>query len=56
MLVLLAAPKAPSYYPNIGFSRHESVWILRADGPLPRFERFLTLLADLSLRYNAANA
>lgn len=30
-LVLLAAPKAIEYYPKIGFARHESAWILRAD-------------------------
>ena len=34
MLVLLAAPKASEYYPRIGFSRHESAWILRAEAPL----------------------
>ena len=34
MLVLLAAPKASQYYPRIGFSRHESAWILRAEAPL----------------------
>ncbi|MEA2659548.1 MAG: hypothetical protein QOF64_2144 [Candidatus Binatota bacterium] len=34
MLVLLAAPKASEYYAHIGFSRHESAWILRAEAPL----------------------
>jgi predicted N-acetyltransferase YhbS len=34
MLVLLAAPKASEYYPRIGFSRHESAWILCAEAPL----------------------
>jgi GNAT superfamily N-acetyltransferase len=34
MLVLLSAPKAVAYYPKIGFTRHESAWILRADDPL----------------------
>jgi GNAT superfamily N-acetyltransferase len=29
MLVLLAAPKAAGYYPKIGFTRHESAWVLR---------------------------
>lgn len=29
MLILLAAPKAVDYYPRIGFTRHESAWILR---------------------------
>jgi len=28
-LILLAAPKAVDYYPHIGFTRHESAWILR---------------------------
>jgi predicted N-acetyltransferase YhbS len=31
MLVLLAAPKAEAYYPKIGFARHTSAWILRAN-------------------------
>lgn len=26
MLILLAAPKAQSYYPHIGLNRHESCW------------------------------
>jgi hypothetical protein len=30
MLVLIAAPKAADYYPRIGFSKHDSAWILRA--------------------------
>jgi GNAT superfamily N-acetyltransferase len=30
MLVLLAAPKAATYYPNIGFTRHQSAWTLGA--------------------------
>ena len=34
MLVLLSAPKAAGYYPKIGFTRHESAWVLRADEPL----------------------
>jgi predicted N-acetyltransferase YhbS len=29
MIILLAAPKAVDYYPRIGFTRHESAWILR---------------------------
>jgi predicted N-acetyltransferase YhbS len=29
MLILLAAPKAVGYYPRIGFTRHDSAWILR---------------------------
>jgi len=27
-LMLLAAPKAQSYYPHIGMSKHESCWII----------------------------
>jgi predicted N-acetyltransferase YhbS len=28
-IVLLAAPKAVDYYPRIGFTQHNSAWILR---------------------------
>ena len=35
MLVLLAAPKAVEYYPNIGFTKHESAWTLSANQPFP---------------------
>jgi GNAT superfamily N-acetyltransferase len=28
-IILLAAPKAVDYYPRIGFTRHESAWVLR---------------------------
>jgi predicted N-acetyltransferase YhbS len=35
MLVLLAAPKAMDYYPKIGFTLHESAWVLRAADPFP---------------------
>jgi len=28
MLVLLAAPKAVSYYPHIGMTKHDSCWIV----------------------------
>jgi predicted N-acetyltransferase YhbS len=28
-LILLSAPKAVEYYPHVGFTRHESAWILR---------------------------
>lgn len=35
-LVLLAAPKAVNYYPKIGFTQHNSAWILAADEPFPR--------------------
>lgn len=31
MLVLLAAPKAVEYYPRVGFTHHESAWVLRAE-------------------------
>ena len=34
MIVLLAAPQAVDYYPRIGFTRHESAWILKAGDPL----------------------
>jgi ribosomal protein S18 acetylase RimI-like enzyme len=35
MLVLLAAPLARDYYPEIGFQRHDSAWILKASDPFP---------------------
>ena len=35
LLVLLAAPDARDYYPRIGFTRHESAWVLRAQDPFP---------------------
>ena len=28
-LILLAAPKAQTYYPHIGMSKHESCWFIR---------------------------
>ncbi len=28
-ILLLAAPKAVNYYPHIGFTRHDSAWLLR---------------------------
>jgi ribosomal protein S18 acetylase RimI-like enzyme len=34
-LVSLAAPKATDYYPHVGFTRHESAWLLRASDPFP---------------------
>ncbi len=34
MIVLLAAPAAVDYYPKIGFTRHDSAWILKAGDPL----------------------
>ena len=33
MLVLLAAPKAQSYYPHIGLVRHESAWTSPKSAP-----------------------
>jgi predicted N-acetyltransferase YhbS len=33
-IVLLSAPKAVEYYPHIGFTRHESAWLLRAGDAL----------------------
>ena len=29
-IVLLAAPEAREYYPHVGFSRHDSAWVLAA--------------------------
>ena len=34
MLILLSAPAAVEYYPHIGFTRHESAWVLRPTDPL----------------------
>jgi|SRR6185503_11298499 GNAT superfamily N-acetyltransferase len=34
-VVLLAAPKAVSYYPKVGFTRHESAWTLSASERFP---------------------
>jgi GNAT superfamily N-acetyltransferase len=36
MLVLLSAPQAVEYYPRVGFTKHPSAWVLRADEPFPR--------------------
>lgn len=33
-LILLSAPAAVDYYPHIGFTRHDSAWILRPDASL----------------------
>lgn len=33
-ITLLAAPKAAEYYPHIGFTRHDSSWMLRAGEPI----------------------
>jgi ribosomal protein S18 acetylase RimI-like enzyme len=35
MLVLLSAPQAVEYYPKIGFTRHNSAWLLKASDPFP---------------------
>jgi ribosomal protein S18 acetylase RimI-like enzyme len=32
-LILIAAPKARSYYPHIGMQPHDSCWIVRGAGP-----------------------
>ena len=29
-IILLSAPEAEEYYPRIGFTKHESAWLLRA--------------------------
>jgi predicted N-acetyltransferase YhbS len=34
MLVLLSAPKATAYYPKLGFTKHDSAWVLRKKEPL----------------------
>jgi len=34
MLVLLAAPQAVDYYPKLGFTRHDSAWLLKASDGL----------------------
>jgi predicted N-acetyltransferase YhbS len=33
--VLLAAPAAADYYPKIGFSKHNSAWLLQRSDPFP---------------------
>ena len=33
-VILLAAPAAVDYYPRVGFTRHNSAWILKGDDPL----------------------
>jgi len=35
-LILLAAPKAQTYYPHIGMRRHDSCWLIDRQRPLPR--------------------
>lgn len=34
-IVLLAAPKAVDYYPRIGFTKHDSAWVLGAEDEFP---------------------
>jgi predicted N-acetyltransferase YhbS len=34
-LILLAAPKAQTYYPHIGMTKHESCWIIPRQGTGP---------------------
>lgn len=33
-LILLSAPQAVDYYPRIGFTRHDSAWMLKPGDPL----------------------
>ncbi|MEU5901940.1 MULTISPECIES: GNAT family N-acetyltransferase [Streptomyces] len=33
-VVLLSAPAATGYYPRVGFTRHDSAWVLNPDRPL----------------------
>ncbi len=35
-LILLAAPKAESYYPHVGMARHNSCWIIPRCSPQPK--------------------
>jgi ribosomal protein S18 acetylase RimI-like enzyme len=37
-LILLSAPKAVNYYPKIGFTKHDSAWMLRAADAFPKRE------------------
>ena len=34
-LILLAAPKAKTYYPHIGMTQHDSCWIAKGDPRIP---------------------
>jgi GNAT superfamily N-acetyltransferase len=38
-LILLAAPKAKTYYPHIGMTQHESCWWIPRDGSAERNDR-----------------
>ena len=33
-VILLAAPAAVDYYPHIGFTRHQSAWMIKGSEPL----------------------
>jgi len=33
-VILLAAPAAMNYYPRVGFTRHDSAWIVKGSEPL----------------------
>ncbi|MBA3685492.1 MAG: GNAT family N-acetyltransferase [Planctomycetes bacterium] len=33
-LILLSAPQAVDYYPRIGFTRHDSAWMIKPGDPL----------------------
>jgi predicted N-acetyltransferase YhbS len=33
-VILLAAPAAVDYYPRIGFTRHDSAWLIKGSEPL----------------------
>ncbi len=48
MIVLLAAPKAVDYYPKIGFTRHDSAWVLKKG--YPQHQRGIALLTTDSKR------
>jgi GNAT superfamily N-acetyltransferase len=39
MVILLAAPKAVDYYPHIGFTQHNSAWVLREPMAAPATPR-----------------
>ena len=38
-LILLAAPRARTYYPHIGMTQHESCWILPRSSILPESKK-----------------
>jgi GNAT superfamily N-acetyltransferase len=49
MLVLLAAPKAVDYYPTIGFTKHNSAWVLHATDAFPVAANKAEAMKHLSL-------